>query len=293
MTATGECDPVLLTTQLAVLSRCLMCFSPCPPPRRSPTHPLAGKIFDTRTGRVTELTDPALIPKLFPCGAITLLGEVHDNAAHHQHARTADRGAASPARPERHAAIGGVRVRADQQPISSRASTRSAQFATQGQATGGWPTTCSRCSTGTSPAGRPADLFATVVRRGLSTAAARSSPAIRTARSDAQGRQGRRRRARRRYGGRSSASTSRCRAVLHDDLLGELEASHCGLMPKTAFGNMAVAQRYRDASMADVGAGDGKHPWRRRDDRRQRPRPRRPRHPLLPAPARAGQSRGR
>lgn len=39
---------------------------------------------------------------------------------------------------------------------------------------------------------------------------------------------------------------------LEDALLGDLEASHCGLMPKTAFGNMAVAQRYRDAHLADV-----------------------------------------
>ena len=33
-------------------------------------------------------------------------------------------------------------------------------------------------------------------------------------------------------------------------LLDELEASHCGLMPRTAFGGMADAQRYRDAQMA-------------------------------------------
>ena len=37
---------------------------------------------------------------------------------------------------------------------------------------------------------------------------------------------------------------------LQNALLDELEASHCGLMPRTAFGNMALAQRYRDAHMA-------------------------------------------
>lgn len=37
-----------------------------------------------------------------------------------------------------------------------------------------------------------------------------------------------------------------------DALLTELEESHCGVMPRTAFGNMAVAQRYRDAHMADA-----------------------------------------
>ncbi len=39
-------------------------------------------------------------------------------------------------------------------------------------------------------------------------------------------------------------------APLADALLDELEASHCGLMPRTAFSNMALAQRYRDAHMA-------------------------------------------
>jgi uncharacterized iron-regulated protein len=39
-------------------------------------------------------------------------------------------------------------------------------------------------------------------------------------------------------------------AGLNEALLGELEASHCGLMPRSAFGNMAHAQRYRDAHLA-------------------------------------------
>lgn len=38
--------------------------------------------------------------------------------------------------------------------------------------------------------------------------------------------------------------------ALESALLDELEASHCGLMPRTAFANMALAQRYRDAHMA-------------------------------------------
>lgn len=36
----------------------------------------------------------------------------------------------------------------------------------------------------------------------------------------------------------------------HDALLAQLEASHCGLMPKSAFGTMADAQRLRDAALA-------------------------------------------
>ncbi len=39
---------------------------------------------------------------------------------------------------------------------------------------------------------------------------------------------------------------------LHEASLTELEASHCGAMPKTAFGGMAFAQRLRDATLADV-----------------------------------------
>ncbi|MFM9939978.1 MAG: ChaN family lipoprotein [Hyphomicrobiaceae bacterium] len=41
-------------------------------------------------------------------------------------------------------------------------------------------------------------------------------------------------------------------AKLHDALLTELEASHCGLVPKAAFTTMADAQRYRDAHLADA-----------------------------------------
>jgi uncharacterized iron-regulated protein len=37
-----------------------------------------------------------------------------------------------------------------------------------------------------------------------------------------------------------------------DAILTELEASHCGMMPKSAFGGMAFAQRLRDATLADV-----------------------------------------
>lgn len=38
--------------------------------------------------------------------------------------------------------------------------------------------------------------------------------------------------------------------ALQNSLLDELDASHCGLMPRAAFTNMALAQRYRDAHMA-------------------------------------------
>jgi uncharacterized iron-regulated protein len=46
--------------------------------------------------------------------------------------------------------------------------------------------------------------------------------------------------------------------ALQNELLDELEASHCGLMPRTAFTNMALAQRYRDAHLAAVLAQAGR-----------------------------------
>jgi uncharacterized iron-regulated protein len=42
--------------------------------------------------------------------------------------------------------------------------------------------------------------------------------------------------------------------TLQDALLTELEGSHCGMMQKSHFGNMAMAQRYRDANLAEATA---------------------------------------
>ena len=53
-----------------------------PAAAQSPSHPLAGQILDTRTDVISSRRT-RVIPNLFPCETITLLGEVHDNAAHH------------------------------------------------------------------------------------------------------------------------------------------------------------------------------------------------------------------
>lgn len=66
---------------------CLLAVAVNSAPRataETPTHPLAGRVLDTHTGTLTDISDPALVPRLFPCGAITLLGEVHDNGEHHR-----------------------------------------------------------------------------------------------------------------------------------------------------------------------------------------------------------------
>lgn len=39
---------------------------------------------------------------------------------------------------------------------------------------------------------------------------------------------------------------------LRQALVGEIEASHCGLLPEAAFAPMAIAQQYRDAHLANV-----------------------------------------
>ncbi len=41
-------------------------------------------------------------------------------------------------------------------------------------------------------------------------------------------------------------------AKLDDASLTEIEGAHCGMVPKSAFGNMAFAQRYRDGHLADA-----------------------------------------
>lgn len=41
-------------------------------------------------------------------------------------------------------------------------------------------------------------------------------------------------------------------AKLHAASLSELEGAHCGVMPKSALGGLAFAQRYRDAQLADM-----------------------------------------
>jgi uncharacterized iron-regulated protein len=47
-------------------------------------------------------------------------------------------------------------------------------------------------------------------------------------------------------------------APLLDALLVELEASHCGVMPASAFANMSLAQRYTDAVLAEALLGGAK-----------------------------------
>ena len=250
-----------------------------PAAAQTPTHPLAGKILDTRTGAITELTDPALIPKLFPCGAITLLGEVHDNAAHHEMRATLirslqqgiDKTCGAHAYVLEH-------ISADQQAgldkldaldkQARRLATASDLFRFLDWDKSGWPA---------------ARIFATLIQEVVDS----RRPIL----AGNPARDATRKVAKEGVGALDPQLARRLGldrpldAPLADDLLGELEASHCGVMPKSAFTNMAAAQRYRDAYMADVALDCRPSPWRRRDFRRQRTRPQRSRHSVVHPPA--------
>jgi uncharacterized iron-regulated protein len=210
---------------------------------QAPAHPLLGKILDTRTGAITELTDPALVPKLFPCGAITLLGEVHDNPDHHTM-----RAALIKAKQLTETCRLGVaifeHISADQTDRSELnfapargqlIPTASELFKRLDWDQTGWPS-----------AHLFEPLFAQVLTDIGVIVAGNPSRAMvrRVAREGAM--------ALDETTAQRLGVTAPLDAMLNDALLSELEASHCGLMPKTAFTNMAVAQRFKDAHMADM-----------------------------------------
>ena len=211
-------------------------------------HPLVWKIVETRTGIVTDLTDPALVRALFPCGAITLLGEVHDNADHHR-MRAKLLEVEHDAGGEMRNNCGGPafvfeHITSDQQTAldefwlgrhRTHGGTVDSLLRHLQWGKSGWPS---------------ALLFRPLLQQAirLGSRIVPGNPAREVTRKVAKQ-------------GLDALDTAN--AVLlgldvplapasNDALLSELEASHCGLMPKSAFGNMAVAQRYRDSYMADV-----------------------------------------
>lgn len=203
-------------------------------------HPLVGKIYATeQNGRFVQPNDYLALIADWP--QYVLLGEVHDNPDHHRlQALAIERMGQSLA------AVVFEQFTSDQQPVLNAFRTETDLM--QGAAgddvverlflvtqwgKSGWPdksiyqplmsaaiASNGKLIAGNPPRGRVRD----VARRGID---ALSADALRQMRLD------------RPLGG-----------VLDDALLTELEASHCGLMPKSAFTNMALAQRLRDAHMA-------------------------------------------
>lgn len=216
-----------------------------PAAAQNAAHPLVGKILDTQTGVLTELSDPTLIPALFPCGAITLLGEVHDNPDHHKMRATLVKAHRETGNCGGSAAFVFEHIGADQKSgleryynfgnKGLRNATVAELFRDLDWSNSGWPT-----------AELFEPLFNQVIRSGgVITAGNPSREEIRKI-----SKQGLR--------AIDAERSTRLRLdkplapALEDDLLSELEASHCGLMPKSAFGNMAGAQRFKDAHIAEV-----------------------------------------
>lgn len=202
-------------------------------------HPLAGRIYDVKAGAFISPTD--YIAALSKATHV-LLGEIHDNGDHHRLQGWVVSRLGGGAR-----AVVFEQFRADQQSIlngfmaglDAAGETTAAQveklFLATGWARSGWP-----------EKGLYAPLMAAVVSARMAMLAG-NPPRQRVMEVARQGLD-------------AISADARGRllldrelgAALDEALLEELEASHCGLMPKSAFGNMAKAQRFRDGYMARV-----------------------------------------
>lgn len=225
--------------------------------RGSCRHPLCGTIYSPDPARLhasgSSCDGDAYVAlanearELVQTGGILLLGEVHDNGEHHKLRAAwlqepAQRGDAPHLRP---AALVFEHIRADQQ----QALAAFGEFARNGQhiATAanlfrflkwdesGWPDKA-----------KFEPLFKVAIDARHPILA--GDPSRDSVRGVARG------------GISSLADDERERlqlaqplpAKLQNALLDELEASHCGLVPKATFASMADAQRFRDAHLADV-----------------------------------------
>lgn len=202
-------------------------------------HPLAGRIWSRSAPQVSR---DSLVRALAQA-PLVLLGEVHDNAGHHAFRADlirdvlAARATAGPALP----ALVFEHVRTDLQPALARfatapseARTPEALFDALAWERSGWPARTLFAPLMTIAIARDLPLYAGDVPRATMQAVARRGlealPADVVARFGLQ---------------------APLAAPLAAALLDELEASHCGLMPRTAFAGMAQAQRLRDATLAD------------------------------------------
>ena len=202
-------------------------------------HPLAGKIYDVKAGAFISPTD--YVAALNRATHV-LLGEIHDNGDHHRLQGWVVGQLGDGAR-----AVVFEQFRADQQSIldafvaglDASGETPAAQveklFLATDWARSGWPETGLYAPLMEAVVGArmamlagnpPRQRVMEVARQGLDVISA-----------DARGR---------------LLLDRELGAALGEALLEELEASHCGLMPKSAFGNMAKAQRFRDGYMARV-----------------------------------------
>lgn len=204
-------------------------------------HPLAGRLYDVAKGRLVDFVTALGAPALALPDGVVLLGEVHDNPAHHR-VRAWLIAETIKARPQWRPAVVFEQIDADRQEAVDRFETLDAGARTAESLFGllkwqesGWP-----------PADSYQPLMEAIVAARLPIYAG-DLPRVRV-RSVA------------RSGLLQIAPEERARlgldralpAPLADALRRELEESHCGALPPQALGGMAVAQLYRDAHMADV-----------------------------------------
>jgi uncharacterized iron-regulated protein len=223
-------------------------------------HPLAGKVWirgqwiDEKAGSSCDhhpvFDVVADVLEVIKSGGVAVLGEVHDNPAHHKLRAEILSGhswlVASAEGVGRVPTPGVVfeHIRTDQQPAleqfrqlstALKPGTASDLFRLLEWDKSGWPDQklfeplFSAAITARLPL-RPGDLPRDVIRRAAKEGEAAVAPEDRARLKIDQPLESR----------------------LQDALLTELEESHCGMMPKSAFGNMAFAQRYRDAHLADA-----------------------------------------
>jgi uncharacterized iron-regulated protein len=204
-------------------------------------HPLAGKVYDAAAGKLSDVAEGA---GLAPAVGLILLGEVHDNPAHHK-LRARLIAEAVRAHPEWRPAVVFEQIDTDQQPalhqFATRVETGDASAAADellrllAWDKSGWPA-----------AAIYKPLFEVVIAAKLPILA--GSPPRERVRAVARG------------GMLQVAPSERARlglddampAPLAEALNRELVDSHCGALPPQAIGSMAAAQRYRDAHLAEA-----------------------------------------
>jgi uncharacterized iron-regulated protein len=202
-------------------------------------HPLVGKIYEVKTGRFVSAADyVAALSRAWH----VLLGEIHDNGDHHRLQGFVVRRLEGGPR-----AVVFEQFRADQQ----RGLDAFVRGLAEGDEAPGAQVDKLFLVTGWSNSGWPdGALYAPLMRAVIEARApilAGNPPRQRLMAVARQGLDAISSDARRRL-----LLDREMGAALDDALLDELEASHCGLMPKSAFGNMALAQRFRDGFMARV-----------------------------------------
>lgn len=190
------------------------------PARVLEDHPLAGKIWSSYTNNLTSIDD---IVAAAEAADALLLGEKHDNARHHElQAVLIERLAAT--RPP--AALVWEMIEPARDPVLAAAQSAEALGAALGWADTGWP-----------PWAEYQPIAAAAMKHDLKMYGAALSRSQVRALLDRE----------------TSLDDLGARSLdgdRQDALLDQLEASHCGAVPRTALSGMADVQTARDATMA-------------------------------------------